>query len=53
MAWGWDNIRLDDTDVTELGLGVLSADGRGNDDIITGQPRTLLVIGKEKHIKAG
>lgn len=49
---GTMNLRLDNADITELLLGVLSGDGGRDDDVITGQPvdgsgDTVLVGGLE------
>lgn len=45
-----DNLRLDNADVTELLLSVLSGDGRGDDNVVTREPvdgagDTVLVSG--------
>lgn len=38
MAKGWNSLRLNFTDLAELGLSISGADGRGDDNVITGQP---------------
>lgn len=52
LQGGVSEVRLDNADITELLLGVLSGDGGRDDDVITGQPvdgsgDTVLVGGLE------